>query len=345
MKSEQMKPILICFGIPAAIMAAAYIYMALRYNTVWLFPVVVHENGKYTLLETIFYFRHFLWKVPIKTVYAVFTVGFFHFYGHVNRQPSPEKVVSGWLLFSCWGAVAVFSFISIMAAVKSVGLHKAMTGLLQYRTSEMRPILFGSHWRNHFLSNIVLFSFSALFLLFHRKGHWNRNRTAILYYFACAVFILCSLFFGITGDPFFTPRYILHQLREIIGSDIPVTLFLAMGTLLLIDSLYHEQNGRSAVIRKWDKTEAVHWIVWAVPAVSITLYLIVKTLIFKASGQIGMITGAKELPVFHFFAWHVFEHTLDYVFIVLLVSALYLTTLKIDKDRVQNTEVRMWTEA
>ena len=78
---------LICFTLPVLMFTGAYIHMVIRYDKIWLFNTIVHENGRYTLLEVICYFRHFIWELPIKAWYALLLTGLFFYYG----QPSPKE--------------------------------------------------------------------------------------------------------------------------------------------------------------------------------------------------------------------------------------------------------------
>ena len=333
MYQKASKPLIwVCFALPAFVMACAYAYLSVRHNTLWVFDTVVHENGRYTLLETIFYFGHFMWEVPIKALYALFLVGLFYWLGPTRKDqtdPPVAPVSAGAVRFSL-GVVVAMLLVSFAAAAYAVGLKETLIGFLQYRTSELRPVQFGSHWHNHFLSNIVLFTTSALFVQLYRQDMGNRGRFSSFFYAGSAAFVVLTVIFGVSGDPFMEPSVILHQTREILGSDLPVTLPLSVGTRLFLERKYSPGIVGTKGSRGHGAGYHARLFAWGIPAGAITLFLTLRTLGLKAAGEIDRIAGAaSENYVFDYFAWHVFEHTLDYVFVVSLVSALYLITIRL----------------
>lgn len=327
----------ICFALPAIIIIGAYIYMSVRYDKLWLFNTIVHERGKYTLLEVIFYFRHFLWEVPIKILYSLFVVGICSYYGSPTRVicdfkdediPVRKMLVSGAL------AIAIV-LLSIFMTAYDYGFREAIAGLFQYRVHELRPLKLGSHWRNHFLSSIVFFSASAIFVLLYRilsqGGYWIRRRFSILYPVSVASFIFFTFFFGVTMDPFKTPSYLGHQLREIYGTDIPITMFLMMGIILHLENKYY--SGKITIDKKARHNRErnfAHLFYWSIPAFSISLFLIAKVLSLDVSGEINQLGNTQGWSVLDLFAWHFFEHSLDYVFGASLVYSLYLSKIRIE---------------
>jgi hypothetical protein len=321
----------------------AYLQMCIFYEKLWLFDTVVHERGKYTLLQVIFYFRHFLWEVPIKLVYSLFVVGAFYYYGKpvttIDKSRTSDVPVKGMVISGVFALGLVLY--SIFMAGSEIGFKDALMGLMQYRTHELRPLEFGSHWRNHFLSNIVLFCTSVVFILLYRRLNsnefWIKKRNSGLFPVAIGIFVSLTLLFGFTQDPFVSPSYIGHQLREIFGTDLSVTLFLVMGTLIHLEKKYDlEQSHSSEKDTDFRKKNIAHIFYWAFPGAVCAGFLIIKVLTFDIGTEMGRLGNTNDWSVLDLFAWHFFEHSLDYIFSVSLVYCFYLLALKRESKRTDN---------
>ena len=109
-----------CFAIPVLLLIGAYFHMAIRYEKIWLFDTIVHERGKYTLWEVIFYFRHFLWELPMKTVYSFLLIGIFYYFGNPlpNNVTDASKplIPNNRLILSGLFVLAIGGFSFLMAA-------------------------------------------------------------------------------------------------------------------------------------------------------------------------------------------------------------------------------------
>ncbi len=327
-------PLIVCFAIPAVLIIGAYLYMTTYYQKLWLFNTIVHENGKYTLLEVIFYFRHFSWEMLIKTVYAFFTVGAFYFYGNPlsrNRKVSGLEIPSTWIALALLFVVVLLTT-TVAATVKESGISETLLGFFQYKTAETRPLVFGSHWRNHFISNIVLLSSTSAIILLYRivffNGQWMRRKFNLLFPLSCGIFIVLTLVFGFTTDPFVTPSYLGHQLREIFGTDLTVTMAMAIGVLIYLERKFDSSGNRNKVVGERQVVKFRSLIIWGLSAVIPAIFLIVMVLSLDVSGEISSIGKTADWSVIDLFAWHFFEHSLDYIWVISLVSFLYLVTLK-----------------
>ncbi len=325
---------LICFSLPVLLLVGAYIKMAFFYQKLWLFNTVVHENGKYTLLEVIFYFKHFNWEMPIKILYAVFIVGTFYYYGNpleTKRRALARSNSSKWTLVSF---VFLLTIVAVTTASNIIqdGFRETALGFFQYKTADARPPEFGSHWRNHFLSNMVLFSATAVVIILYRliscNGMWERRRFYYLLPFSIALFITLTFIFGFTMDPFINPSYLGHQLREIAGTDLPVTMLLTTGLLIYMEEKFDSKKEINKIKKKEKRLIVRHLTALIIPAVLPTVYLILKVLSLDVSGEIASIGKTANWSVLDLFAWHFFEHSLDYLLAGSLVCFIYLLTLK-----------------
>ena len=327
-------PMMICFAVPAVLLISAYLYMTTYYQKLWLFNTIVHENGKYTLLEVIFYFKHFSWEMLIKTVYAFFIVGAFYYYGNPsssNKNVSVPEISSRWIAVSLVFVVVLF-ITTIASTVKQSDIHETLLGFFQYRTSELRPPVFGSHWRNHFLSNIVLLSATSAVILLYRiiffNGQWAQRKFSRLFTLSGGIFIVLTVVFGFTMDPFVTPSYLGHQLREIFGTDLSITMLLGIGVLIYLERRFDYREKRSKVGGGRQGIRFRSLIIWCISALIPAVFIIIKVLSLDVSGEISSIGKTSDWSVLDLFAWHFFEHSLDYIWVISLVSFLYLVTLK-----------------
>ena len=325
---------ILCFIIPVMLLLIGYVYMIFQYDRIWLFNTIVHENGRYTLWEVILYFRHFIWELPIKTLYAVVLTGLFLHYGNPPSRTQKDDRVTDvpYTAVFISGLLAVaFTGIAFTYAIEKIGFHETMTGFLQYRTSELRSPEFGSHWRNHFLSNIVLVSTSAVCIAIYRiftGGYWVKRRYAGLLPFGIVVFAVFSVIFGINKDPFTETSYLGHQVREIFGTDVSVTMLLSLGVLIHLENKYdlipHYESDR----KKHKSLDYYGIYVWLVVALATTTYLIVKVMQLNLSKEISTRGGARTWTAFDLFAWHFYEHSTDYIFTMSAVAFIYLVALK-----------------
>jgi hypothetical protein len=328
--------------VPIVLLIGAYIHMAFRYDKIWLFNTIVHERGKYTLLEVIFYFRHFLWELPIKTVYAFFLVGTFFYFGRPEtslKDGRAAPVLPRQIIISIFLALAT-GVLAFLMTTKAYGFHEALAGLIQSRISELKPLAIGSHWRNHFLSNIVLYLTSIssvlLYRLIEQKGAWQKRRFGFLLPLTAAFFVIVTLLFGVNLDPFQVPSYLGHQLREIFGTDLTITMLLSIGILIHLESKF--DSGNIQIERKenviWRKN-ILYIICSGVPAVLISSFLVLKVLTLNIKGEMAKLGSTAGWSKVDLFAWHFFEHSLDYFYAGALVYFLYLTLLKIDREKRQ----------
>lgn len=335
--NKRLIAMIICFGIPIILLIGAYIHMGFRYERLWLFDTIVHERGKYTFLEVILYFRHFLWELPMKTLFACMLVGIFYYFGKfsLSRELNQYYVIPFRPIILSGIIALIIASVAFFMASSEHGFKEALLGFCQSRSSELRPLQYGSHWRNHFLSNIVLYCSSVVTVLLYRifvnGGHWERRRFWFLFPLAAGLFILITIIFGFTMDPFQTPSYLGHQLREIFGSDLSITMLLTMGILIHLEGKYDINENRSRPIDKKKQNKLMKYaFFWSVPAVVLSLFLILKVLNLDMSGEMAKLGSTEGWTKLDLFAWHFFEHSLDYTYASALVVFLYLGTLKIE---------------
>lgn len=276
-------------------------------------------------------------------IYSLLIVGLFFYYGKPVDRMCKSVLSDNIVRRILFGSLVVFGIIivAIFMTAKAVGLREALIGLLQYRTHELRPIQLGSHWRNHFLSNIVLFSSTAfmiiLYRIFYGGAHWIQRKFAVLLPISIAIFIFLTIIFGFTMDPFETPTYLGHQLREVFGSDLSITMLLSVAVLLFLEKKYNPYNTVRRDLKQKNRKKVIsHLTAWFIPMVIISGYLIMKVLTLDVSSEISQLGDTGDWSVLDLFAWHFYEHCLDYILIVSLIYVIYLLTLRTEAKRIFN---------
>lgn len=221
-------------GLALLVLAAAFGAMSWEHGTPLLWNVVVHEDGHRTLAQTIFYFEHATRELPLDLFLGA-VVGA----GAAEAMPAPSasngrrRAVLGGLL------VAVIILITAATALQ-LGLGSVRDNLLQYHTREGAPLVWGAHWRYHLLERgplmLLALGFWGMVRAFRPDGYRQRARAALI---GCCAFIAVTAFFTLDLRaltlPFIDPRYLGHEIREIVTHGL-VTLPLCVGVILLYPS-------------------------------------------------------------------------------------------------------------
>ncbi len=298
-------------GLGLSCLAGSYLWLAMGHGTGLLWNVVVHESGRYTLGKTMFYFDHFLREVPVDVAMALFVVaaltGPRRSLAEQSARIRPRPFAR-----LAWGAAVLLVVLALAVTAKRSGLDSALQDLMQFRTRDDLSD-YGSHWRFHWLSTIW-FGAAAAILTRIAAGRqtggfrnlWDRRS---LWLVAWAYVVLLSLVCGLSIEPFMDPRFIGHQAREILTHGL-VTGPLAIGCqLILVNSDAMSRVRRSAAAFVFSGGGTVSLFV----LVAIPFYLIG----FSLGGQAlwAAQTGGGWAAMI---AAHFFEHTLDYVFVLLL---------------------------
>ncbi|MBN8417890.1 MAG: hypothetical protein J0L73_03165 [Verrucomicrobia bacterium] len=307
----------ILLGGPAAVLLGSYVLLAIHHGVWNVFPVVVHENGRYTLTETIFYFRHFVRELPVNTLIAMGL-------GMLAGLHSPlERAGAAQGISACRRAGLAALLMAATAIVITWGQYdrnEAWTELAQYRTRD-ELAEFGSHWRYHLLHIVDSFLFCLGMLLVIRgltnAGGLNRRALGWLAVLGVA-FVMITLGFGSPLRGLTDPLYLAHQAREIETHRI-LTLCPAMACLLLIDLRLAASSKLSVVNRR------MIWlgVGWIVLATLIPLWIIWRLREVNIGSLAQRQTGLWQIA-----AAHHFEHLLDSVYVTLLSVWAYLAVMR-----------------
>lgn len=302
------------FGIPAAVLGISYLLLAIRYQEWNVFPVVVHENGQLTLLDTVFYFRHFLRELPVCVFLAaaISIAGIWHTpLANLNSTSLHyAKRLKKWIGFGLVAAVAI-----VLAIVwNQDGLGVVYAELMQAHTrGDSRE--FGSHWRYHWLHLVeaMPFSIGLAMVLRGLTGGAPRNRDAMP---LAGVWVIAFLFVTfLAGSPlaaFTDPLHLAHQIREIETHRL-LTIALALGTLWILERRLEGASGG------YTSRLLVRGIILISIATLIPLWII-----WKLRHVDVLSLAQRESSFFELAAAHHFEHCLDYIFVSGLTAWLYL---------------------
>ena len=281
---------LLCFGLPALVIAASYAALGLRAGTPWPWGSVVHEDGQRTLLGTVFYFDHALRELPLDVLLGLAVAGAVRAFVPAGRGGRGRGRA---------GVGALLVVIAIAAgAVWAVGAADALRSVAQLHTRPGAELEWGAHWRYHLLSRLALIA--SAFVLAGRGVPLQDTR---LFRAALALFVLLSLVFLPDLGPFVDALHLGHQARE-LATHALVTLPLALGAALLA-------RGEPGELRS-GRSSRTALVAAAALAVLLGAWLALGAVATGASSQ-GQTSDLVVL-----LCAHVFEHSLGYLLVPLV---------------------------
>lgn len=312
---------------PILVLTFSYFYLCLEYSKLNLLFEIIHENKKYTLVETIFYFDHFVREIVICVMMALsIAVAFYMFSplkGNINLH-LVEKIFK----FSLF--LALFLILgSVIGATVNSGIKSTLLNLFQFKTTDTL-ISYGSHWNFHLL-HVVFVQLVTLSLSFFYRGYTGlscgkANKNSFLYSgIWILLFLLFTIIFTPSLKPFSDTRYLAHQFREIV-THLTVTIPVAFASLIFVESklTQHSFSGNYSIglIKK---------------AVSYLFYtsMIPIFILIQLQGRDIMSAAQKKSSYLDLLAAHYFEHMIDYFFVAFLSVALYMLFVKcFNKQRI-----------
>jgi hypothetical protein len=309
--------------VPAAILALCYAWLALDRGTPWLWDVPVHESGRYTLRDTIFYFGHFLREIPTDIVYALLILAAVH---GAPVGAAEGRAGGGGARRIAWTALAAAAVLVVIAALRSAsvqGWDGVLRDLLQMRTRD-DLVAYGSHWRFHWLSTLWFGVAALLAAPFLVRSSDTSARAGVppgltATRLAWGTFAGLTLVFGLSRDTFTDVRYAGHQAREIMTHG-PITLLLAFGIVRLVAARNAGPGRADAASPGGGRTLGRALPSWLAAALFMIIPLWVGAVALAGD---PMAAGQSEQGLSAMVAGHVYEHALDYVLVMLLVAGGY----------------------
>jgi hypothetical protein len=294
------------------VLAVAWVSVCIQVESAWPWLLVVHEDGRRTLLQTVLYVEHALRELPLDLVLAVALAGSALRFFPESRPGQQDRAPYYLLAFLlCMAGI-------VGGAIVAAGEGAAIENLLQMPTRGGAPLVVGSHWRYHLLSRLALILLAfALTGLAARVGVRRRPMSgrpvpAPLFVAALVAFGLLTVGFGMTTEPFVDPVYIGHQARELFTHAL---ITVPIGVAACLASAAPDSM---ADVLPSDGVGELGVVVAGGLSVALGAYLAVGVLLTDAVAA-GQTASVPALLFPHFF-----EHTLTYALVGTAAPSLYL---------------------
>jgi hypothetical protein len=309
--------------VPLLTYALAYLVLACYHGRVWLGNTVVHESGKFTWLQTVFYASHFLGHLPSLTVIGCLLVAALRLW----QDPDSHSLSCSHASYGL--AIAGFLIGSVVLSLLLFGPDNTLSYFSQSRQSEVR-LEPGGSWLLHVPSTILLAPFLVVYafvVVWLVTGVFPRLRRADyrLYGVALGIFIIATLL--AVPAPLRTlpaiwtdPRYLAHSVREL--ATFPLTFFpLPFYFLFRTRPLRPPGTASSSAGFPLLITCALIFLAGFAYQVVASLHAGVGEL-----AQHPAFAPPTGLPVSYLLAAHYFEHVLDTIYFTLLCLFLLAPT-------------------
>ncbi len=297
----------------------SYVYLAAYHGRLFLWTTVVHESGRYTLLENTLYASHFLGHVPVLITIALLFTGCW-----LTMTPVPEPFIKGRFSAAVAGLVMLLLLLSVVFSVGYFGLDDTLDFI---RQNKQRPDLLveGGSWNLHLPSTMLQFLLIPVIVwiartFFGRPVVWSRRG---LVWLVAAVGFAAAITWLVNTNPLVAvaevwrdPRYLAHSVREL--ATFPLTYYpLPMALLLAWE--------QPAGVRRGPATGAD--LALAVAAVLLVIGFGYQVVVSLANdvGSLAQHPGFArdgELSIAYLLGSHYFEHVLDSLFFALLTILL-----------------------
>jgi hypothetical protein len=299
--------------LPLAVLGFAFAGICIMVGSIWPWHAVVHEDGTRTLLDTVFYFEHATRELLPDLVLAAAVAGAVRwFLPPACRRDDARRSRRQLALLT-----AATTAVILGATFWSDGGRTVVDNLSQSHTRAGAPLVWGAHWRYHFLDRLALAlaAFSATGVVWIVRGRPDSSHVPgrqAMYRAALLLFALATAGFRVTGEPFTDPAFLGHQLRELFTHGL-VTFPLALGVCLALARRFAAPAGAPSSGPVWSIA------LTGAASVMVAAFLLVASVLTGAQDH-GQTTGLAALLLPHFA-----EHALGYVFVPSLAGLLYLS--------------------
>ena len=318
---EPVGLITMLLSVPLAYLVSAYGYLAWWHKRPWLFNVIIHENGRLTLLGSVLYFDHFVACVPMVSVFALCSAGGMALTAHPLNRDAGNAGLAAFSLLAAAGVLVIGAFV---ASVLTVGWQRTLDYSLQ-RIERDGVTSKGGNWNQLQLSNVpialgTIGIASALRLVNSARpivfdASLFAGGAACLVA-AAAIVVGMSVATWCTWRAFRNPRWLAHSMREV--ATFPLTgIPIALASIVIVE---YGLFGPSpwAVQPRWSSL-----ILIGLGALIVAIeFALVRNVDVLAIAQKPSF-AAEGMSISYLLAAHVFEHVLDFVLIALLAGGLY----------------------
>ena len=303
--------------LPTMTYIASFAYLAWYHHRILLFNTVIHEGGTYTLLQTIFYFSHFLGHIPVMIAISFLFAGTF-------LSLSPSLPIHSQLPTGRTLAIAclLFLIIAVVGSLAVFGRADTIDFLLQ-RKQGVNMFVHGGSWLLHLPSTLVLlvlipvYAFILLRLIRVDIAATKEGFPFILTGMALII-LFTAVFFGnplsalnlVWSDP----RYLAHSVRELATfpfTYFPLPIYFLFRNLSQPVILSRERNSRMLLII------IIILSTLTVLAIAYQIYASLAAGVGELA-QKPAFTHGSSLSIPYLLASHYFEHVLDSIFFTLV---------------------------
>ncbi len=305
--------------LPLATYVVSYAYLAWYHDTLFLFGTIVHESGRYTLLENTFYAPHFLGHIPVLLTLSLLMVGSYRWF---TPDPAPPSRRDLGLAIS---ALVLLVGVSLVFSLTHWGSSQTWEFILQER---QRPDLLvpGGSWLLHLPSTLSLILGLPLTVIAWRWFFRLPTGTANggLAVFGLGITSAVAMTWLVVPQPLATSIEVLcdpltlgHAVREL--ATFPLTYF----PFPLAWWFAHEPIGsRFRWTPKLIATATIVGVAFAA-AFAYQVWIPLETGVSDLAQSPDFAhDGALSIP--YLLASHFFEHFLDTVFFALLCVLLMI---------------------
>ncbi len=301
--------------LPLVVLLVAYIAICTYTGEIGLWNKVVHEAGQLTLANTVFYYEHASRELPLD-IFLGLAVGSGVLFAYPPVVGDSKALGKAYRNITILSVVALILISTILVGTYlQGGTEQLYSNLLQMHTRPVNNLIWGAHWRYHFLSRIsmmaISFGVGGVLVLITQRSVRPGNKIGVqIFIMTLLMFALVTGIFSLNADPFFNAVFLGHQIREVFTHGL-VTLPIAWGTCLLFvgNRVFGEDASRTA--------KPLWPLIAGIAGVVIIAYLFVAALITSAVTQ-GQSQNIAVLLFPHFF-----EHTFSYLIVPVVASLVY----------------------
>lgn len=288
----------------------SYAYLVYLFGGFPLWRTIIHEQGTRNFWQTIFFNEHVLRELPLNTIYALAIAGFARWCG---VRPSDPHLCRG--RFSLRSVAGVYLGVLVMwvlaATFFDLGARGVWVNLSQWKIDD-KTFGYGFHWHFHWTGMIAVI-FAAGGTVTAALGLLGRTRfggpAGLLVWLAA--FIGLTVIFGFSWKTFNDPRYLGHQVREVV-TFVPLAVLPTVAFLIILN-----RNGSPPKPGR----------LWTVPCITLWgLFVGTMGVLLIPLWGISVLNHAARpnLGLLYLIASHNFEHLLGYLYIIALTMLLAL---------------------
>lgn len=305
-------------GLPFALLAVSFVVICLHAGSFSPWNLPVHEDGKRTFLNTVFYFEHAVRELPIDILLGMAAgAGVYLAFPQTATARRPFDGRDRILTAAALAAAGVI----LGGAAWQGGAPMILDNLFQNHTRPGAPLVWGSHWRYHLLERLPMIltavGLGALLRAVLGRSHDARGRAGVRMggaviglYLALTVLFTPNL--AALMLPFRDPQYLGHEAREIMTHAI-VTLPLAFAGCMLLQGAWTTPGSPQPV----RLAQLAGPAVLALAAAGLAGYGVLAAVASDAASH-GQSADMVTLIFPHFF-----EHSLGYVLAPFTAAAAY----------------------